>query len=251
MNQALGAQAFTQGHDIYFGAGKAPGVSDLTAHELTHVVQQTGAVQLQPLDQQGGDSATQPGKTLAPTKPTSISLNIIKNAVGQIGMIDYSKKLPSPDALHKTEPKGWQHLDTIFNMGAGKKWPEAELKKTWRPGNTDWCGIFGTYSFKLAGVNASWSLNTGKPSGAIQKFEAWGPQFQGYKSFKESRKAFESSIRPGDMAVIPHLSHHFIVLSVDPTSGKMETVDGNQEYGQILPISKHNISEVVAYYTPK
>jgi len=45
MNQAVGAQAFTHGSDIYFGSGKSPAISDLTAHELTHVVQQTGAVQ--------------------------------------------------------------------------------------------------------------------------------------------------------------------------------------------------------------
>ncbi|BAZ27652.1 hypothetical protein NIES4074_00790 [Cylindrospermum sp. NIES-4074] len=49
MNKELGAQAFTHGHDVYFGAGKYnPGADDgkrLLAHELTHVVQQTGAVQ--------------------------------------------------------------------------------------------------------------------------------------------------------------------------------------------------------------
>jgi Domain of unknown function (DUF4157) len=45
MNQALGAQAFTHGSDIYFGSGKSPANNDLTAHELTHVVQQTGGVQ--------------------------------------------------------------------------------------------------------------------------------------------------------------------------------------------------------------
>jgi hypothetical protein len=45
MNKELGAQAFTHGSDIYFGVGKSPNISDLTAHELTHVVQQTGAVQ--------------------------------------------------------------------------------------------------------------------------------------------------------------------------------------------------------------
>ena len=45
MNKDLGAQAFTHGNDIYFGAGKSPTISDLTAHEFTHVVQQTGAVQ--------------------------------------------------------------------------------------------------------------------------------------------------------------------------------------------------------------
>jgi len=47
MNQELGAQAFTHGSDVYFGAGKSPGNNELTAHELTHVVQQTGAKQIQ------------------------------------------------------------------------------------------------------------------------------------------------------------------------------------------------------------
>ncbi|MBD2124762.1 DUF4157 domain-containing protein [Trichocoleus sp. FACHB-262] len=47
MNQGLEAPAFTHGHDIYFGAVKSPSISDLTAHELTHVLQQTGRVQPQ------------------------------------------------------------------------------------------------------------------------------------------------------------------------------------------------------------
>jgi|GEM_PF-3648430 len=47
MNQDLGAQAFTHGSDIYYGEGKTPGVNELTAHELTHVVQQTGGIHLQ------------------------------------------------------------------------------------------------------------------------------------------------------------------------------------------------------------
>ncbi len=42
MNQDLEAQAFTHGSDVYFGQGKSPGNNQLTAHELTHVVQQTG-----------------------------------------------------------------------------------------------------------------------------------------------------------------------------------------------------------------
>jgi Domain of unknown function (DUF4157) len=41
MNQGVNAQAFAHGSDIYFGAGKAPGKDALTAHELTHVMQQT------------------------------------------------------------------------------------------------------------------------------------------------------------------------------------------------------------------
>ena len=42
MNQDLNAQAFTHKQDVYFGAGKAPANDALTAHELTHIVQQTG-----------------------------------------------------------------------------------------------------------------------------------------------------------------------------------------------------------------
>lgn len=46
MNKDLNAQAFTHGKDIYFDSGKySPGSSEgkhLLAHELTHVVQQTG-----------------------------------------------------------------------------------------------------------------------------------------------------------------------------------------------------------------
>jgi Domain of unknown function (DUF4157)/Peptidase_C39 like family len=45
MNRDVNAQAFAHGRDLYFGAGKAPAKDALTAHELTHVVQQTGRVQ--------------------------------------------------------------------------------------------------------------------------------------------------------------------------------------------------------------
>ncbi|MEB3293937.1 MAG: DUF4157 domain-containing protein, partial [Synechococcales bacterium] len=42
MNREVGAQAFTHGSHVYYGSGKGPGNDELTAHELTHVVQQTG-----------------------------------------------------------------------------------------------------------------------------------------------------------------------------------------------------------------
>ena len=42
MSRALGARAFTEGSDIYLGEGEALGNNSLTAHELTHVVQQSG-----------------------------------------------------------------------------------------------------------------------------------------------------------------------------------------------------------------
>jgi len=62
MNQELSAHAFTHGSDIYFGAGKYnPSSSDgkrLLAHELTHVVQQTGGQ----LQRQAGDDKAKPTK---------------------------------------------------------------------------------------------------------------------------------------------------------------------------------------------
>ena len=43
INKEVGAQAFAHGSDIYFGAGKSPGNNELTAHELTHTIQQGAA----------------------------------------------------------------------------------------------------------------------------------------------------------------------------------------------------------------
>jgi len=52
MNRDLNAQAFAHKQDVYFGAGKAPAKDALTAHELTHVVQQTGKTQAQLIQRQ-------------------------------------------------------------------------------------------------------------------------------------------------------------------------------------------------------
>ena len=46
MNKELNAQAFTHGSDIYYSEGKSPGKNELTAHELTHTIQQGGAVRM-------------------------------------------------------------------------------------------------------------------------------------------------------------------------------------------------------------
>ena len=42
LNADLEAEAFTYGSDIYYGSGRGPAADTLTAHELSHVVQQTG-----------------------------------------------------------------------------------------------------------------------------------------------------------------------------------------------------------------
>jgi hypothetical protein len=45
LSRALNPRAFTHGSDVYFGEGESPSDVSLLAHELTHVVQQTGGVQ--------------------------------------------------------------------------------------------------------------------------------------------------------------------------------------------------------------
>lgn len=49
LNRSLGSRAFTQGRDIFFGAGERPGDNELTAHELTHILQQSGGTASSPL----------------------------------------------------------------------------------------------------------------------------------------------------------------------------------------------------------
>jgi hypothetical protein len=68
MNKELGAQAFAHGSDIYYGAGKLPAKDELTAHELTHVVQQTGAS-----SRQRRDSSVQPQCTACEAEEAEVA----------------------------------------------------------------------------------------------------------------------------------------------------------------------------------
>lgn len=56
MSRDVGAQAFTHGSDIYYGAGNSPSNLELSAHELTHVVQQTGHAPLRRKQLDGADT---------------------------------------------------------------------------------------------------------------------------------------------------------------------------------------------------
>jgi hypothetical protein len=66
MSHSLQAKSFTLGQDIYFGKGRYDPASDegkrLLAHELTHVVQQTGADQ-QPPEKSGAESTSHVGQS--------------------------------------------------------------------------------------------------------------------------------------------------------------------------------------------
>jgi hypothetical protein len=82
LNRAVSAQAFTHGQDIYLGEGKSNLESNegqkLLAHELTHVVQQTGlkVVRQAEAASQAGRAAVQ----LSRTDPTSLQRVLITSA---------------------------------------------------------------------------------------------------------------------------------------------------------------------------
>jgi len=96
MNRDVAAQAFTHGADIYYGAGSSPTNLDLTAHELTHVVQQTGGKPLQTKKQVqpvalGPEPSVQrtcaacaggstPCSTCVPDKPEVVQRRVSKSA---------------------------------------------------------------------------------------------------------------------------------------------------------------------------
>lgn len=72
MNRDLSAQAFTHGNNIYFGNGKAPAKDELTAHELTHVVQQTGSQIAPKLQSPASSSEVGRSSILAPRETAEV-----------------------------------------------------------------------------------------------------------------------------------------------------------------------------------
>jgi hypothetical protein len=105
MNRELGAQAFTHGRDIYFGTGKSPGNNELTAHELTHVVQQTGGVQLKLTDNQQrkdeykeGSDQRSSEKVSRSNEPPQQDIRSISTPIIQASFISFAIKMGAKKA---------------------------------------------------------------------------------------------------------------------------------------------------------
>ncbi|MEH2237848.1 eCIS core domain-containing protein [Nostoc sp.] len=111
MNQDVNAQAFTHGQDLYFGAGKAPAKDTLTAHELTHVVQQTGGREFQRQENNQGTIQKLPSwEKLASETACALMSD------------EHVYKLFS-DFYFANQPNARQHL-IHYVTGAGKDYPE-------------------------------------------------------------------------------------------------------------------------------
>jgi len=116
INRDLNAQAFTYGGDIYFGAGRySPSTSSgkrLLAHELTHVVQQSGM-----------PSATSPMIT-QPTEAAEIEAEAVEQQAG-VNPITLSKlpsgtiaTMPHPETRHEvpTIPVTYTHREEPYTQ---------------------------------------------------------------------------------------------------------------------------------------
>jgi outer membrane protein OmpA-like peptidoglycan-associated protein len=110
--RGLGARAFTHGSDIFFGAGESAGANALTAHELTHVLQQSGGRPGEqaagPVSGTGGENPVQcsfTGSYLIPGSTNGvfeIDLQTREGAVAtpatKSGLDGYIRFVPAPGA---------------------------------------------------------------------------------------------------------------------------------------------------------
>ena len=83
MNRDVGAQALIHGSDIYFGEGRSPSNLELTAHELTHVVQQTGNLQNKPIARRHNASAISIGQVQA-----RVGRRVVQRAAEDVAQMD-------------------------------------------------------------------------------------------------------------------------------------------------------------------
>jgi hypothetical protein len=132
MSRELNAQAFAHGQDIYFGAGKAPGKDALTAHELTHVVQQSGGVQTK--QTKTIRPSIQPFTVAAPSSVIHLKHLTIPEAVQSFtDVVKPSNETPDSPTITETGQFYWtqqirfaisQRIGVLRFIPAAKEWQE-------------------------------------------------------------------------------------------------------------------------------
>jgi len=158
MNKELGAQAFAHGSDIYYGAGKSPGKDELTAHELTHTVQQGGAVR----------AKQQTPSEVASSKSDSSSNEQTQTAVTNAGTQTSaeSSKVESAETEHSSDNQGKQ-AEALPNDRPAKE----NATKAGKPESAQGVEIVPQPG-KSAGENGSEAKGEGETSPVAKTVEA-------------------------------------------------------------------------------
>lgn len=152
MAQAVNARAFTVGRDVVFGAGQyqpsAPEGKRLLAHELTHVVQQSGQVSLPPTN-----SPANTPNNLSDRDPLAVqSINTV--AESQPAILQQSSKAIMREALFSSTMEICHRLlkSRVFHVSQGglvvnanARW---EASPEWQGTEAPQCGR-GFYNMTL------------------------------------------------------------------------------------------------------
>lgn len=194
MNRQVGARAFSHGSDIYFGDGNSPSDLELTAHELTHVLQQTGdgadvmrsapAIQRTPVTTNGGtfDTTTYVANS-APTGAVGEGLgaNIVLEFTAndlvestKIGLIQSVKAMKSsvaggPRTTVATgvgDPEEGQLI-----MGPGQADPGREIDRAVHPGGRAQPNTSPIYGVHNTPASVATALGHGRPTTSTSQ---WG-----------------------------------------------------------------------------
>ena len=198
MNQDLNAQAFTHRQDVYFGAGKAPAKDALTAHELTHVVQQSGG-QVRPMLQRKERSwideriewvrtATLIGNWDKADPPGAY---YVLNGLSMDDMVRVLRALTQSDRKKLS--------DNLDEHAAGFDRSRLQLALT------NAASPFGDKAFRKSSENLHWAIRSGNytnpPDGAFYQLAAAKGQQQSRLLAALNRDALDALISHKDEAV--------------------------------------------------
>jgi hypothetical protein len=143
MNREVGAQAFAHGQDVYFGAGKAPGKDALTAHELTHVVQQVGLVQTKPKgNSQGSESLLPEDACVRFLKFLNSGSGLTKCPLGEVGMGTYIQNgVELQFEANSSALKNYRNIRPVQWAGSDSIWIKQKnpLTQTWQESHQSQC----------------------------------------------------------------------------------------------------------------
>ncbi|MGA9770389.1 MAG: DUF4157 domain-containing protein [Blastocatellia bacterium] len=194
MNRAVSAKAFSHGSDIYYGPGNSPNDLALTAHELTHVVQQTSdgavtsdaepAVQRAPVTTNGGSfNTTTYTPQSAPTGAVGehlgahIILEFMANDLVEstkIGMIQSVKAMKSSEAggTRDTVATGvGDPEEGQLIMGSDQADPGREIDRAVHPNRRALPNTSPIYGVHNTAASTATALGHGTPTTATSQ---WG-----------------------------------------------------------------------------
>jgi hypothetical protein len=85
---------------------------------------------------------------------------------------------------------------------------------------TSWCGLFSCWVLKQAQLNVKWGINQFGSFGIV-------PIGSGQVELVDSKRERGKGIMPGDICVIEHRIHHFVVEYAYQNDELMVTISGN------------------------